>query len=90
MDGSTEPTHHGQGLMKEALAQGDVHIMVDSTSGPKMIMLQSVLYVPELAKVGGGIKRLFSQRGMSSMLTTLNPSLPTRLSHPSSPSENTK
>ena len=33
-----------------------------------MIMLQGVLYVPDLAKVGGGIKRLFSQRGMSSML----------------------
>ena len=62
-----------KGLMKEALAQGDVHIMVDSTSGSKMIMLRRVLYVPELAKVGGGIKRLFSQRGISSMLDNPEP-----------------
>ena len=38
-----------------------------------MIMLRRVLYVPELAKVGGGIKRLFSQRGMSSMLNNSEP-----------------
>ena len=62
-----------KGLMKEALARGDVQVMVDSTSGPKMIMLRGVLYVPGLAKVGGGIKRLFIQRGMSSMLDNPEP-----------------
>ena len=48
-----------KGMMKEAIAKGDVQIQVDSTSGPKRIMLRGVLYVPGLAEAGGDIKRLF-------------------------------
>ena len=35
-----------KGLMKEAISKGGVHIQVDSTSGPKRIMLREVMYVP--------------------------------------------
>ena len=48
------------GLMKPAVGHGDVHIEVDTTSGPKKLILRRVLHVPGLSESGITVTRLFS------------------------------
>ena len=50
------------GLMKGAIGIGNVHIEVDSMSGPVRVVLRGVIYVPGLAESGLSVTRLMSQR----------------------------
>ena len=50
------------GIMVHAVGKGKVMMYVPTSDGPKLARIENVLHIPDLAKQGGKVTRLFSQR----------------------------